>query len=750
MKPFITTLKVSLWMLVLSICTTACTDNDFNEITADPQGDAIQVVISGPDNYAVSRAASETKQSFVDGDRIHITIEFTLDGNATTKKYACLKYVKDGNKWEEDGTSNFKWLWNATSASFTAYFIPAAGNYNNNSKLNNGGTVTLPLSDLSTNNLDPLKATYTNVPAGSAVYLQFEHLLTKVTLTQLKNITPNSKLRISLPELTDQWSIKLEGNELKESFTQVNSFIESAYTDEQVMFLLPPVTEGTKLKLTKRDMSPLHSIQLPTDQALKAGKHYTIDTGNLPDNFIADDLKEQDWNNDAAIELTPEEIGSYLKGVSEGDDKNGKVFTVERDGKIIDILISYTEDNQRTVIQVRDVDFQNGAFTPPAEVKQTVIFNGNGHYIRNVKLTNVTGNDKAIFGENKGSMSNLNIETVTTGTDATPATAETNLGILVARNSGALNNIHIKGAITLNAGSSTRYIGALTGWNNGTITHCSITGQEDMAINVNHSIDATVNVGGLTGYSQKGISDCKIEKTGTISVSGNSAYTTFIGGFIGNHITEGTIENCMANLNLDITKTHNIYAGGFIGQGAKALAHCTATGTLSFENIADDNVQNVNIGGFIGMMDNNSSDNPASLSDCAFTGSLTGTFPTGAHAGGLAGAINSTQGNANINHSFAAGTLPDSNVAGLVGYINPGNAATTTVNNSFCIGGSPFVTSTGTDKCTVTSCHINGKVPGTENDFTPSEDNKSYWRNDPPIYGKDIYYLIRGTKTAQE
>lgn len=739
MKPFITTLKVSLWMLVLSIFNTACTDNDFNEITTDQQGDAIQVVISGPDNYAVSRAAGETKLLFENDDRIHVAIEFTLDGNTIQKKYACLKYVKTDQKWEEAGTSNFKWPWNAISASFTAYFIPSAGNYKNNSQLNNNGTVTLPLSELSKNNLDPLKATYTDVPAGGAVYLQFEHLLTKVTLTALDGITTNSQLRMSLPELTDQWSIKLEGNELKESFTQANSFIESTCTDDrQVMFLLPPVDAGTKLQLAKRDMSPLHSIQLPTDQALKAGKHYTIDTKNLPDNFIADDLKEQDWGKEEAIKLTPEEIGKYLIGVSVGDDTNGKVFTVERSGKIIDILISYTEGNNRTVIQVRDVDFQGGTFAPPAEVSQTVIFNGNGHYIRNVSLTNVTGNDKAIFGLNRGSMSNLNIETVTSTTST-----ETNLGILVARNSGTLDNIHIKGAITLDAGSNARYIGALTGWNDGTITNCSITGEGEMAINVNHTISETVNVGGLTGYSQKGISDCKIEKTGKISVSGESTYTTFIGGFIGNHITNGTIEECLTNLNLDITKTHNIYAGGFIGQGTRALAHCTATGTLTFGNIADDNVQNVNIGGFIGMMD--SSNNPASLLDCAFTGSLTGTFPSGAHAGGLAGAI-STKENAKIDRSFAAGTLPESNVAGLVGYINPDNTAAATVSNSFCIEGSPFVASTGTDKCTITSCHINGKVPGTENGFTPDAENTSYWRNTPPIYGDGIYYLIRGTK----
>lgn len=742
MKSFITTLKLSLWMLVLSICHTACTDNDFNEINTDRQGDAIRVVISGPENYAVSRAASEAKQFFVDGDRIHVTIAFTLDGNTTPqKKYACLKYVADGSKWVEDGTTNFKWLWNATSASFTAYFIPKAGNYNNNSKLENNGTVALPLSHLSTNNLDPLKATHTNVAAGGAVYLQFEHLLTKVTLTALKGITSGSKLRISLPELKDQWSIQLKDGQLTENFTEANSFIESTYTDNKVMFLLPPVAEGTQLKLAKRDMSPLHSIQLPEDQALEAGIHYTIDTSTLPDNFIADDLKEQDWNNDAAIELTPEEIGSYLKGVSEGDDKNGKVFTVERNGKIIDILISYMENDNRTVIQVRDVDFKNGTFTPPSTVIQTVIFNGNGHYIRNVSLTNIIGKDKAIFGENKGSMSNLNIENVT----STDASSETNLGILVARNSGTLNNIHIKGDITLNAGTNAQYIGALAGWNNGTITNCSITGEGEMAINVKHNASQTVNVGGLTGYSQKGISDCKIEKTGKISVSGQSTFTTFIGGFIGQHLTEGSIENCLVNLNLDITKTNDIYAGGFIGQGTKALAHCTSTGVLNFGETTEANIQSVNIGGFIGMMDNNNSE-PTSLLDCAFTGSITGIFPSGAHVGGLAGAIKSTQEGAKIERSFATGALPDSNVAGLAGHINPNNIHATTISNSFCIEGSPFVVSTGTGKCTITSCHINGKVPDTKETFAPSEESESYWRNDPPIYGRGIYYLIRGTK----
>lgn len=743
MKPFITTLKLSLWMLILGICNTACTDNDFNEITTAPQGDAIQVFISGPDNYAVSRAAGDTKQSFEDGDRIHVTIEFTLDGNTTTKKYACLKYVKADNKWTEDNTTNFKWLWNATSANFTAYFIPKSKNYTNNSKLNNGGIVPLSLSELSQNNLDPLKATHTNVTAGGTVYLQFEHLLTKVTLNNLKDLVENTPLRISLPELRDQWTIQLKDGELTESFTQENSFVESTSNkSNEVTFLLPPVKEGTKLKLSKKDMSPLHSIQLDADLGLEAGKHYIIDTTNLPDNFVADDLKEQDWNDEEALELTPEEVGKYLKGVSTGDepDKNkpGKVFTVIRNGKEIDILISYKENDATTVMQVRDVNFNKAEFTPPAKVITNVTFNGNGHYIRNVSLKKTTDKYKAIFGINNGSMSNLNIETVSTE-DAT--TKETYLGVLVGENSGTLNNIHIKGAINLTAGTKSKFVGALTGWNNGNINNCSVTGKDEITINVNHVIKEVVSVGGLVGYSQQAISNCKIEKSGTIQVSGESTYTAFVGGLIGQHLTKGSIENCLTNLNLDLRKTDNIYAGGFIGQGRKSLAHCTATGILTVENITNENTK---IGGFIGMMDNNSQE-PTSLLDCAFTGTIKGTFPTEAHAGGLAGGIKSTNENAKIERSFATGELPDSNVAGLVGYIDPANKAAVTISDSFCLQGSPFAVSADESKVTITSCHINGKVPNSTTSFTPEAGN-SYWRNDPPIYGTDIYYLIRGTK----
>lgn len=745
MKQFISTIKLAMWMMLISFSLVACTEDDLVTGNTNNEGTPIQLVVTGPAD-GLSRALKET---FVDDDGIHIQTVFTLDGNQTKTIYSFLK--RKGGTWV-DQTGNFNWPWNAVSAEFTAYYIPGVKGYPNKDSLGETPT-TLSLSDLSVEDSDPLIATYTtDVKAGSSVYLQFAHSLSKVTFTNLEEdgIADGEELRLSIEGAYDNWSIQKNDNVVTTATSTTNDYIANAVKDDHtVTFLIPETAKGAKLKLSTKYTTTLHVFNLPEslENGFETGKHYSIDISTLYDNFLSDDIKEELWNTDEAITLSETEIGDYLNGVS-----NGKEFSVKRKvndaEKEIPILITYIEQNASSedkyiVSQIRDVDFGNQVFTTPTsavEVKSTVTFYGNNHYIKNVYLKNIqqysTYTCKSIFAVNRGNMKDLNIENVKT--DDSSQTNETYVGILIGRNEGELSNIRIKGDSKLVAGPNAQYIGSLTGWNNKKLTNCSAKGT--LTISAVHGNNAVINVGGLVGYTTSADGDlnaCQIEvdkDNSAINLSGSSASTAFIGGLVGQNITEASIENCQTNLPVNIEKATAVYAGGFIGMASADIKQCTYTGSLNCKASTIE-AENALIGGFVG------SQRVGTIEKSATIGSVTGTFKADAKAGGFVGRIYAESANTNIQYSSATGTVSD-NVAGMAGSIEIKDSYTATIDNCFCLNGTLFTKTTPIDGI-VTSCHIKGTNPVDSKKFAPDESNKNYWVIDPPIYGAGVYYLKR-------
>lgn len=723
MKQIRSTLKFTLWTMLACLFFMACTENDLVE--SNEVGNPILLFVSGPED-SVNIAGRAVKEAFKKEDGIHICTTFTLNDTKEKKVYSFLKY--DDSKWVETNTTTFNWPWNAVSASFVAYYLPTAENYKNGNKLNNNGKVTFSLSTLGQNDDEPLMATYTNVKAGGSVYLQFNHLFSKLTFTELgQEVTENEELRLIVPKSDDSWSITLSNNEFQEESAVAEEYIAGKVSNSQdITFLIPAIDKGTKITLAKKNMSTLHTLTLPETltNGLETGKHYRISVTNLFDNFVSDDI-EEGWNEDNSVTfLNAQEIGGYLKGVSEGTD-----YSVIREGKTVKILITYKEGDDQIVAQIRDVNFKNIPFELPEKDLTNVKFNGNNHYIKNVNLKGVKKGYKAIFGENNGEMSNLMIENVKTEA----GDAETYLGILVGRNKGTLSNIRIKGEISLTANSNSQYIGTLTGYNEKNITHCSVTGK--LTIMVAHEGNDLTNAGGFTGYATTGtIENCRVEvEAGSgITISGNSGANILAGGFTGQNTSSATITGCSTNLPIILAKQGNVYAGGFTGMSSSSshLKSCTAIGNITIPKGA--NAQTMIAGGFVGTM------RECTLNDCAAIGNLSGTITTGTKAGGFAGWIDKGTNSATIQYSSATGVVAE-NAGGMIGTI--AKDCTINIEHSFCINGSSFI-QTGT--ATITDCHIKGKVPGSDTKFTPSSDNFK-WTNIPPIYGKDIYYLKRGT-----
>lgn len=778
MKTLITTIKTTAWMLLCSLCIMSCTQEEVvSSGEKNYAGKPIQIIVSGPDNHAVSRAAASAKEFFQTGDIIHVSTTFTYisshQGNDPKVVYACLKY--DGKNWNEiTSPKTFTWPWNAESASFTAYYLPATPTAPNKDPMNYGD-VKINISELNKPKTeketwtDPLYASYTDIAAGSSVYLQFSHLLTKVTFTNLNKATAGEELRL-IANREDQMIFTRigtnpsEGNtdELKYTLNKTTEYITSQCVDTgntnsngqiiEASFLLPPLAAKASIKLAYKDMSPYHSLELPEDllpKGLEAGRHYTIDVTKLADNFISDAVKEEDWNKNTAVDLNKEDVKKYLKSI-----RDGEPCAVEINGTNVQILTTYEENidgkKRNVVAQIKDVNFPTveGKIFTPVNLRQNIIFQGNGHKITNLKITNTIQDDvnpgvtnpqgavcKALFGKNAGTIKNLIIETasIEAGTDKDERYA----AILVGENEGTIENVTIKD-VTIK-GSSAVAIGCLVGSNSLNIHNCHITGKVDIAINQSEAYgNEQCYIGGLIGFAsgESNIIDCSINAGTEKQIIINGRYQSlFAGGMIGS--LENQAEICSTNLDINIdgnASLQKLYAGGFAGQLSGTTNKSTATGNIT---IPESLTGNLTIGGFAGELYN------GSLSDCATSGNLT-CASTLATAGGLVGQMSVRPENTTIQFSSATGTTP-TGIGGLVGTIQSGKG-TLTISNCFCINqATAFIATEGTSP---TDCHQNGIKVGTEESFIPSAPYMEQWTNTPAIYGKDgkgkpIYYLKR-------
>lgn len=761
MRTLITTIKTSVWMLLCLLCTISCTQEEiWNAGNQDYAGKPIQITVSGPDNYAIGRAAKEPKKEFKNGDIIHISTAFTYTtgtqaADQASVVYSCLKY--NGSSWTETtDPKTFTWPWNAEKATFTAYYIPAAGSYTNSSFMK-PGDVTINLSDLS--NSDPLYATHADVVAGGSVYLQFNHLLTKVTFTNMeeKKVTLGQELRL-VADCDDQMIFTRVENgktidQLVHTSSQATGYITSQCEENssilECTFLVPAIAAKSTIKLAYKDMSPYHSLELPKDllpEGLEAGKHYIIDVTKLADNFISDAIKEQDWNTDGVVRLDADNVKKYLESIRDGEE-----CSVEINGKNTQILVTYKEiiDGQEkdVVAQIKDVEFNivEGESFTPVNIRQNIIFQGNGHKISTVKITNTIQDDsypdvpspkgvacKALFGKNNGTIKNLIIEDASIKAGNTQ---EAYAAILTGQNVGTIENVTIKN-VEIKVTSATQ-IGSLAGANSYIVSNCQITGK--VSITVEQSTQNTsCYIGGLVGYAsgESKITNCSInadtEKQISIKRSYQNCFAGGIAGFIENHS-----ESCATNLTIDadnVSSVTKLYAGGFAGQAKGTISKATATGNISILTTLN---KDIYIGGFTGELQN------GTLDDCAANGNIT-CAESLSTAGGMVGNMDAYTQSTAITYSSATGTITNG-MGGMVGTATKGTG-TLSISNSFCINDAAQFITSGETNVTPENCHQKGIVVGGSDSFTPTDDER--WTNTPAIYGKDtkdaaIYYLKR-------
>lgn len=746
----------------------ACTEEEFQPDRSS-SGRAVRISASLPDEGALSKAAAP-KESFAKDDVIHVYALFTLDGTpASATAYACMKYDGAGNWTAADGTT-LDWPWNATRATFTAYYIPPVTKKDgtvmkNNTAMNQTAgqnALSFSLSELTAEAVergtDPMKATYQDIPAESAVHLQFNHLFAKLTFTGLGqepnytgSLTEGETLYLEAPDLTDSCAfIRQEGGDaLSHTLASVRSYLSGRVEPDAggagyaVTFLVPEVAPaGIDYKLYFKDFSPYHLV--PVKQALEPGKHYSLDITRLADNYWADDLKEEAWNEHMQdVELTTADINQYLTAIRDGLEfrKNGL--------QVLDVYTATEGGKTTTVVtQLRNVDFGNRPFTP-VSISTNIIFQGNAHKIKNLSVQAsidengaAGGAYQALFGKNEGTIKNLILE----GAKVVSLSGAEYVGSLVGLNLGTGKIEDVR--IDFNPGDYVQgsvdatYVGGLVGVNEGTITGCTLRGNNFQVSVAGGAPGKNYYAGGMIGYNSGAsstVQGARIQaENARVGYTGAGSYV-YIGGWAG-YSDSRKVEACSSSMGVQAGGGGQVRAGGFVGGLYGAVEKCAATGPVTLNASSDQ----ADAGGFAGLAVN------VKLDACYATGAIIGTAP-GAKIGGFAGRIvYEGTGASDVLNCFAIGQVPaaaDGGFAAFAGNLAEGGVSDktkVTIRNCFSRGNaSAFL---GNDGAMLGTVHHNGSVDGspvttgTLNGGRPADGFE--WVDRPALYGAGFPYFI--------
>lgn len=285
----------------------------------------------------------------------------------------------------------------------------------------------------------------------------------------------------------------------------------------------------------------------------------------------------------------------------------------------------------------KDLDFNNESYNNMFySTTFTGHFDGDGHKLTNIKLDQIN-TYLGIFGFNKGTIKNLNIENVT----MTVTKSAQYIGILSGRNTGTIENVEIKDSTIEAAFSRTGqiFVGAVTGLSEETAKFKNVT-VSNTTLDVKLTGRTEPFIGLLAGRVQGSqISDSSVQGSIISTVKDMSN----IGGMIGAMQNVGNIvakaSNVRSNVEIeiivDVTSTLSsdplmaIYLGGIVGSVVGAnLTNAYAAGSinlLSASNTSSYNKEDdrIIIGGGVGF--NNGTIDELLVSNIVTVGSPTET-----------------------------------------------------------------------------------------------------------------------------
>lgn len=415
---------------------------------------------------------------------------------------------------------------------------------------------------------DLLVARTTAKPTGSAVKLEFEHVMAKLVVNlSFRNewTTAPEVVSVTAVACTEATVNYLE-NPVEVTPVTGQNLVVIPFTGTSASFagIMIPGQSGFRTINVTLENGKVYTYTHPSGIDLQPGRYTTVNLVLGRDRIELDDagISVSDWENGTSIDgAEATEAYSY--------DSNTRTITIYS-GEGLKVAADEVNSGNTdiNIILDKDIDLTNTKWTPIGtdhSNSYTGTFDGGNHTISGLTMT---GSDEyaGLFG-------------------------------YIGKDGGTVKNVVLED-VKITSDYQHGYVGGMAGINNGTIENCSVSGgsvsgysaggvvgqQYSGSItlcNSSATVQGTSQVGGVVGYTNYGVTLTACYATGDVTAkNNNTAGTFFAGGVVGSN--GGNLTACYATGNVT-GGTGSIYVGGVTGSNdSGTLTACYhATGTVS-------------------------------------------------------------------------------------------------------------------------------------------------------------------------
>lgn len=409
---------------------------------------------------------------------------------------------------------------------------------------------------------DLLVARTTAKPTGSAVKLEFEHVMAKLVV----NLSFRNEWTIA-PEVASvtatactEATVDYLENPVEVTPATGQNLVVIPFTGTSASFagIMIPGQSGFRTINVTLENGKVYTYTHSADIDLQPGRYTTVNLVLGRDRIELDDagINVSDWENGTSIDgAEANEAYSY--------DSNTKTITIySGEGLKVAADVVNSGDTDINIILDNDIDLSDIDWTPIGTESRpyTGNFDGGGHTITGLKIDKSGTDYVGLIGclGSGGKVQNVTLTNIS-------VSGANCVGGIAGQNYGTVENCSVNGTVT---GKGFTDTGGIAGSNYGTISGCSAEG----------TVTGSVNVGGIAGGSYLGviIDGCH----STAAVSGISS----VGGVVGNLGNNSFLMACYSTGNVTATITYGYaHVGGVVGiNGQGTVTACYhATGEIT-------------------------------------------------------------------------------------------------------------------------------------------------------------------------
>ncbi len=397
---------------------------------------------------------------------------------------------------------------------------------------------------------DLLVARTTAKPTGSAVKLEFEHVMAKLVV----NLSFRNEWTIA-PEVVSvtavactEATVNYLENPVEVTPATGQNLVVIPFTGTSASFagIMIPGQSGFRTINVTLENGKVYTYTHPSGIDLQPGRYTTVNLVLGRDNIKLDDagISVSDWENGTSIDgAEATEAYSYdsnTRTITIYSGEGLKVAADEVNSGNTDINITLDNDIDLTGINWTPI----GTYDNP----YTGTFDGGGHTITGLT---VTTNDQyaGLFGYigSGGKVKNVTLKDVKIESN----NGMGNVGGVAGWSYGNIENCSVSGSVSGNS-TAGGVVGAQWG---GSITGCSSSA----------TVKGVTYAGGIAGYTNNGATLTACYATGDVTLVSNDIGTCYAGGVVGNNGSSSTLKACYAWGSVTGSGSGTVYVGGVTG-----------------------------------------------------------------------------------------------------------------------------------------------------------------------------------------